>query len=309
MRKTLGEIGEHEAVRRLVHLAGSARVPDDCAVLRLPTCTLVATTDILNEGQHFPRGASAELIGWHSVAVTLSDIAAMGARPLGLMMALSMPRSTELQFAEGLMAGARDCAESCGTHVVGGDTKEGRELTICTSGVGAVNDGEPLMRNGVREGDVLCHTGRIGRAALWQLRKDEACIEQMLRFVPRVREGIALQGLGATACIDISDGLALSIHYLAEASEHGFEVKPKAIGFHNGLREEERQAALHLGGDYELLFTVPKDRIGEMRRALAALGTEVFEIGEVSGSKVIIELDGRSVLLPRRGYEHFRGVE
>ncbi|MBI5000192.1 MAG: thiamine-phosphate kinase [Euryarchaeota archaeon] len=309
MAKTLRDAGEQAVVRRLVALSESSRatpVMDDCAVIRAGGKHLVLTTDILAASTHFPEGAGPELIGWHSAAVTFSDVAAMGARPLGLLLALSMPHDTEVKIVEGVMRGAKLCADSCGSHIVGGDTKEGKEFVACTSALGIVESGRPLMRSGCRKGDMLCHTGKIGRAALWQLRGKRSLVEPMLRFQPRVGEGMALQALGATSCIDLSDGLALSTHYLAEASGVGFGIDLDVMGFHEGLRRGEKEKALYLGGDYELLFTVPRAKAHAAIEELMALGTEAHVIGEAKGKGVMAEAEGKARKLPKDGYEHFK---
>ncbi|HOK58963.1 MAG TPA: thiamine-phosphate kinase [Methanothrix sp.] len=302
------DIGERSLISRITELLGGLE-HDDCAVIELDVDCLVVTTDMLHRETDFPAQATPWQIGWMSAAVNLSDIAAMGAEPLGVLIAAGIPPETDLGFVEEIFRGIRDCVKAHGTEVLGGDTDAHRELTICGTALGRASRERILRRRGARPGDLLCTTGSLGGAgaglkALKIGRTDLA--RRLLEPRPRVREGIALARTGAvTAMMDNSDGLALSLHDLAEAGGTGFVVEYVHIPLADEVRaiaesdEEVLDMVLSAGGDFELLFTVREDMIDDVRGAC-----EFTVIGRAVENGIWLNRNGIRVPIPRSGYEH-----
>ncbi len=270
---------------------------DDCAVVPFGRTSLLITTDLLHSASDFPRGTDPYTIGWRAVAVSLSDIAAMGGRPLAMVLAASAPGWDEL--LPGVLAGARAVAAASGCELVGGDLDFSEELVLVSTALGEA--ARPILRSGARPGDLLCVTGPLGRTALALHLFEAGELEEanrLFRFTPRVAAGRALSGI-ATSLIDISDGLAHSVHLLARASGVGFELVaesvPTVAGLAAAFPEGALDKALYFGEDYELLFTVPPERFRpEMGVA----------IGRAVDSGVWLEHEGRRLPLPDRGWEH-----
>jgi len=315
----LSDLGEKAVVASLLSkITGAAAVGpgDDAAAVEVGGRYVVATTDIVSRTAHLPPSMSAEEIGWFVAAVNLSDVAAMGARPLGLLLSFCLPRDLEVEELKGMMNGAQDCAASVGTEILGGDTKEGRELVIAGTALGEVAKDRILLRRGAREGDLLAVTGTMGLAAAgwaaWAKGLDApAAVRAFLHPVPRVREGMALSESGAvTSAMDVTDGLAYSVHELSRQSGVHFAVEWERIPVDPLVHEVARHAGeraedlvLHYGGDYELLFTVQADRLDQVREAL---GDAFAVIGRAEGMENVLIKEGEVLPLESRGYEHFR---
>ncbi len=281
-------------IRKRIAAAG-----DDAAVIPFQGTNLVFTTDMLHRTTDFPPGASPHAIGWRGIAVSLSDLAAMGAHPLGVLLALGDP-DLSARLVQGVLDGALACCAAVGTALIGGDIDRHSELTLVSSAVGEVP--HPVLRKGAGVGDAVCVTGALGRTQaalrLYEEGKNGQA-DALFAFPPRVEWGTLLAP-HATSMIDISDGLARSLHLLAQESGVGLSIEESRLPISPEAARiipiEERRAAILFGGeDYELLFTVPKD-------GLAALppGVRFSVIGEVTPGEVL--LDGQE--LPDRGYEH-----
>lgn len=283
-----------EIIRAQVAEAG-----DDAAIVSFRDTNLIITTDMLHRESDFPPGTIPYTIGWRSVAVSLSDLAAMGARPLGALLALGDPDLAE-QFARGVLKGASACCQAAGTCLLGGDLDRHRELTLVSTGIGEAK--VPLRRDGARVGDLVCVTGELGRTQvaleLFSKRECERANE-LFRFTPRIAWGLKLAG-HATSMIDISDGLACSVHLLARESGVGCSIEEALLPVIPTLQDvfslpARSDAVLFGGEDYELLFTLPEASLPAVGR-----GVRYSVIGRVTEGSVLI--DGRK--LPDRGYEH-----
>lgn len=298
---------ERDAIKLL-----SEKLPDigdDAAILPFGDTHLVLTTDMLWRGSDLPQGATPQMIGWRAVAVSLSDLAAMGARPLGVVLALGAPQF-ERELLEGIVEGALACCRAVGTSYVGGDLSEHTELTLVSSAVGEAE--RPVLRRGAKVGELVGLTGALGRTAaaleLFERGQSERA-NRLFAFMPRVKEGLALAPY-ATSMIDVSDGLARSLYQLAQASGVGFRVRycdlPVVPEVEKLVQsdEERREMALYTGEDFELLFTLPPERVKAARREVpfAVIG-EVVPLGE----GVQIEIEDRWAKLEDRGYEHASG--
>ena len=193
----------------VMNVIGRERCLDDAAIVPFQGKCLIATTDMLHETTDFPAAMSDWQRGWMSIAVTLSDIAAMGAEPLLLLFAAGLDEGSRL---EELLKGAKACADEYGGEIVGGDIDYHEELTIVTTGIGVTEQGEVVRRRGSKSGDALCITGIPGRAqaALEGFREYE---EALFLPRPRVREGRVLAKRRiVTGMMDTSDGLSLSLY-------------------------------------------------------------------------------------------------
>ena len=296
-------------------------VGDDAALLRAqPGSQLAVTTDMLVAGTHFFADTDPEDLGWKTLAVNVSDLAAMGARPRWAFLALALPAADEAwiaAFARGFFA----CAGAHDIDLAGGDTTRG-PLTLSVTLLGEVPQGAAITRAGGRPGDDLWVSGQPGRAALGlaALRGEAAlspaghatCIAALQRPQPRVALGLALRGL-ASAMLDVSDGLLGDLGHILEASGTGARVDVAALplpalvatGADPALA---RRSLLGGGDDYELLFTAPAARRAEVEALAVRLGLALHRIGELTaeaGELRLHEADGTLVRGARTGYDHF----
>ena len=275
----------------ILDLVDREQAGDDCAVLPCGDRLLVVTTDMVHEATDFPPGMTEWQKGWMAAAVTVSDIAAMGASPVALLIAAGLDRPERLRP---LMEGAAACSRRYGAAIVGGDIDRHRELTVVTTGLGTVEPGRIVRRRGSRPGDLVGLTGVPGRAQA-ALEGYPAFREHLLEPQPRVEEGMALGRAGATAMMDTSDGLALSLHDLQAVNDCGYAITSDLLPLPAGVPEAQaRSFALFGGGDYDLLFTIPEAR-------LPVPGVEARIIGRVVQERGVL-LDGEP--LPARGYAH-----
>jgi thiamine-monophosphate kinase len=294
-------------------------IGDDAALLCVPEGhELALTTDTLVAGRHFPGWASPQDIGWKSLAVNLSDLAAMGAEPSGFTLALTLPepdRDWLTRFAQGLF----ELAQQFNVDLVGGDTTRG-PLSITVTAYGLVPAGQALRRNGAKPGDLVCVTGTLGDAALaLDLREQapEPLAVRLHRPVPRVAAGIALRGL-ASAVIDLSDGLAGDLRHILKASRVGADIQlarlPRSEEFQRMRSRVTRlfpadhtlQYQLAGGDDYELCFCLPPDRLAEAGARVATGFTVVGAITPGSGLRWL-DAGGAQAKLALGGYDHFNG--
>lgn len=321
----MGEFDLIAMIRRGVRGAGpgvALGIGDDAALLRLPArAELVATTDVLIEGVHFPCGTDASRVGWKALAVNLSDLAAMGAVPAWVLLALALPRADARwvrAFAKGFAALARQHRVA----LVGGDTTRG-PLSITVTALGLVPSGHALRREGARAGDAIYVSGTPGDAAAGlaivqrRLRGAAAGASRALRArldrpVPRVALGVALRGI-ARAAIDVSDGLVQDLGHVLRASGVGAVIEADAVPASAALRkavaDQRRRRELQLAGgdDYELLFTVPRRREFRVPGIAAKLRLPLTRIGTITRDRALVvrDSDGRRVRVGRGGYEHF----
>ena len=279
---------------------------DDCAVVMCGGEPLLVSTDQLLDGVHVRLDRDgAEAAGRKAMARALSDIAAMAGTPLAAVAAVALPRGFSRADAEAMYRGRRQVSDAFGCPMVGGDlaTWDG-PLAITVTVFGRPAGAGPVLRSGARAGDALFVTGRLGGA--WRTRRH-------LEFAPRIAEGVALaRDYGATAMIDISDGLALDLWRLCKASGVGAEIAAADVPIHDDAAasapaddEAALQAALADGEDYELLFTVPPDRAADLMDTWP-LGTPVARIGGVvagEGAVLLRPGGGREALRPA-GWEH-----
>jgi thiamine-monophosphate kinase len=313
--RALDERAFHRWLARTLPAGASGALPlgDDAAAVALPRGTVpVVTTDALVEGTHFLPRSPPGRIGSAASAVSLSDVAAKGASPLAVFLAVIVPRGTDRRWAEALVRGAERTAARFGAHLLGGDTKPGPVRTVVSTVVGAAPADRLVGRTGARAGDVLGTTGVVGRGGLAarQLARHRSgpALAAMLRLEPRVREGVALAPY-ARAMLDTSDGLAESSRLLAEASRVRLVLDERRLPLAPGLARlptRARRAAAFYGGDYELLAAIPPERWIAAARAVRGVGGRLSAIGRVeAGTGAFLNERLKTVPLPPAGWQPF----
>jgi thiamine-monophosphate kinase len=305
-----------EIKRKDVHLG----IGDDCALLKVPSEQCLAVTmDTLIEGIHFPPDCTPEDIAHKAIVVNLSDLAAMGAEPSWLTLALTLPDANEewvRRFADSLFTQA----EYFGVEVVGGDTTQG-PLSVTIQAHGFVPEEKAIKRSGAKPGDLIYVTGTLGDAGLGldliqknkQVRHPEN-MEYLLRRLnrpqPRVAAGISLRSK-ATAAIDLSDGLAADLGHICKDSHVGAKLQLDKLPLSDEILDEigydeAINYALTSGDDYELCFTVPEEFVSPVEVSMAGVGVNFSQIGRiVPGSGIEYYRGDEKVDMQVQGYEHF----
>ncbi|MEQ9640883.1 MAG: thiamine-phosphate kinase [Alphaproteobacteria bacterium] len=303
--------GEFELIARL--LAPIARDPaalgllDDAAVLDVPAGRqLVATADALVADVHFRSEDPPDAIAWKALAVNLSDVAAMGGRPLGHLLTVAWPGGLATEWIEAFCAGLGVAGERWGSALLGGDTvSTPGPLSLSITALGTVPTGKALTRAGARPGDLLCVSGPIGDAALGLKRlkagagNDDPAAAKYLRPEPRIDLGHALVG-HATACLDISDGLVADAGHIAEVSKVALTIEAAKVPLSDTARAALASGEIDLGelltggDDYELLFTA----------ADAPHGSAIGRVDAGEGVRVL-DVEGQTLALSATGWRHF----
>lgn len=317
-------MGEFELIQRYFAAAPCAQggdgvvrgIGDDCALLALPPAEqLAVSTDTLVAGVHFPAVCDPFLLGQRALAVSASDLAAMGATPMAFTLALTLGQANAA-WLEAFAKGLQQMAAACTLALVGGDTTRG-PLSMTLTVFGRVPAGQALTRAGARVGDLLCVGGELGDAAgalplvLGQREAVAEIAEPLLaRYwspTPQLALGQALRGL-ATAALDISDGLLADCGHIAKASGVALQIEAVRVPLSAALcalagHEHALACALSGGDDYRLAFTVPPERLSVVQ----AQWPEVRMIGQVLAGQGVQLLDaaGQAIEAPRRGYQHF----
>lgn len=275
----------------------------DAAVVRSPHGDgLVLKSDQTIEDVHFTRGeAPWRLFGRKAVARVLSDLGAIGARPVACLCSLALPDDVDEAAARDILDGVMELADGAPTSLVGGDlSRSPRGVVIDVSALGFLEGRAPMLRAGAQPGDALVVTGPLGRS------RDG----HHLRFTPRWREGMALAASGlARACIDLSDGLGRDVHHLAAASGVGVRLDARALprrrGADGGLATAAQ--ALHDGEDFELLFAVAAADLPRVRALPALAGVALAEVGvctRAADGVVLAREDGAVEAMPPGGFQH-----
>jgi thiamine-monophosphate kinase len=315
---------EFDLIRRFfTHPAAHAvlGVGDDAALVTVtPGMELAVSTDMLLAGRHFFPDDDPYLLGRKTLAVNLSDLAAMGATPRWAMLSIALPQADEgwiSRFAEGFFAMARQY----GVDLIGGDTTRG-PLTLAVQIMGEVPAGMALRRSGARAGDEVWVSGTLGAAALALAHRQRhvvlspqdaaACLARLHDPVPRVALGEALLGV-AHAAIDVSDGLLADLGHILEASgtgaEVGFAALPAASALRCRLHEEMARDCLLAGGDdYELCFTAPPAKREQVLAISQRLEVPLTPVGRITAEPGLRLLDvaGGPMAIGATGFDHFR---
>lgn len=296
-------------------------IGDDCALTDVPNGQQLAiTVDTLVKGIHFLPSTLPDDLACKAIAVNLSDLAAMGAEPAWMTLALTIPDTDEdwlAVFNQSLFK----WADFYGIQLIGGDTTRG-PLTITIQAMGFVPPKAAPLRSGAKAGDVIFVTGTIGDAGLGLsiiTGEHKPVNEENSRFLvqrfnkptPRVALGLAIRNIASSA-IDLSDGLAGDLKHILESSNVGAIIELESLPLSEALLSEcdlDRaiQYALSSGDDYELCFTVPEDDIEKLERSLKSTGCVYKQIGRITGGSGITYIqDGNTVDLQMSGYSHFK---
>lgn len=307
---------EFDVIRKIADLLPGAPpevlvpIGDDCAVLRLGDKDWVAAADMLVAGHHFEAWASPEDAGYKAVAVNVSDVAAMGGTPRFVLASGGAPDpETTLRCFRGVA----EACEAFGAYPIGGDTTRAAALTVDVAILGELSS-PPVLRSGACPGDLLAVTGELGASAAGFLaleagrKEPERLVRKHLRPEPRVEAGRAAARLGASAMIDLSDGLASDVRHICERSGVGCRIDLDLLP----VAEDTRRLAKSLGRDaetlaatggedYELLIAAPEAVMEELS---GALDVPLVVIGQVTGSNIVFHRGGE-VVDGLSGWDHF----
>jgi thiamine-monophosphate kinase len=316
-------LGEFDLIRRFFSRnAPSAMLGsgDDAALLAItPGQVLAVSTDMLLSDRHFFFDADPYLLGRKSLAVNLSDMAAMGAKPRWATLSLALPDANEA-WLRPFSNGFYSMADEYGVELVGGDTTKG-PLTLCVQIMGEVAVAQALRRDGAKVGDDIWVSGELGAAALalmqlqgkLSLPADELaqCTQRLHDPTPRVALGLALRGI-ATSAIDLSDGLLADLGHVLQRSNVGAKIQLRDVPCSKALRAyfaraPGQQALLAGGDDYELCFTAPPTQAAAIADIATQLRLPLTAIGQIvaGGELIVQDENGDALDLDHRGFDHF----
>lgn len=305
---------ERELIERLTAAAtverNRAGFDSDCAIVDLGGTELVATIDTFAADTHFPPGTPPSMAAHLATAAAMSDLAAAAADVLGLLVGYAIPPRVSEAQVDRMGRTVAELVEAHGGEVLGGDTKPRDQLELSIAALGTAPNGTALTRRGASPGDRLVVSGPLGGAGA-ALERVQAGLEPrqaepLLSPTPRIDAGRALRDVGASCCVDLSDGLADGAVAIAEASDVRVVLDAEAIPLHPWAKgqEEGRAWALSTGGDYELLAAIPEAGTERLVATWEALDLDPAVVGRVeAGGAAVLEEDGQERVLSR-GYEH-----
>lgn len=322
--KTLTDIGERQAIEYIFSLlsypANAEMGPgDDCAAIPYHDSYILLTTDMIHAKTHIPKKMTADQLGWFITAINLSDIAAKGGIPQGILLAYGLPRTTTKEFLRNLTLGADRCASEFETNIIGGDLKESTNITLTGTAIGFVPKKEFMPRYGIKPGDIVAVTGKLGKASagyhsLQLPTTNKIAQHDLFMPYPRINEGrILAKTQLISSSMDISDGLSSSLYQLQKINNVGFKIQKDSIPIAPILYEIAQETpidiaheCLHFGGDYELLITLPADHLHDVQKSLQSTSTPLTTIGVATkNTDIIIEKNNKTTQLENKGYEHF----
>ena len=302
MTLKVSDIGEKGLINYILNKSEDI-IADDTAITNFKDTNLISTCDMLIESKHFPDEMSYFQMGFKAVTVNVSDLAAMGAEPLGFLLSIALPKDLEVNYFKEIIDGVINACDYYKIPLIGGDTNEASEIIISGTALGLCE--KPIMKNTAKLGDLICLTGEIGLAALgFNLNGDNIYTKKALKPLARINEGNIIKQAGASSATDITDGLASEL----------YEMKPNSLGFmiyedKLEISDEYKEISsklgldyldllLHIGEDFELVFTIDKDN---------DLDIDYTVIGEVNDSdKIQITLSSGEVKeIENRGYNHY----
>ena len=302
MALKVSDIGEKELINYILSQSEDI-IADDSAITPLNNLNLISTSDMLIESKHFPKDMSYFEMGFKAVTVNVSDLAAMGADPLAFLLSIAVYKDLEVDNFKEIIEGVISACEYYSIPLIGGDTNEASEIIISGTALGLCDN--PLMKNTAKNGDLICLTGEIGLAALgFELSENNIYTEKALKPLARLKEGKIIKDANATSATDITDGLASEL----------YEMKPDSLGFmiyedklkisdefkeiSSSLNLNYLDLILHVGEDFELLFTINQDN---------NLDIDYIVIGEVNSSdRIEITLSNGEVKeIENKGYNHY----
>ena len=323
--KTLADIGERQAIELIKKIVPSEDliVPliDDCGIIRVNDAYVIVSTDMISQHTHIPEIMTPWQIGWFIVAINISDIAAKGGAPKGIVLSFGLPKEYLITDFEELISGAATCAKRFHCPIIGGDTKENTTITLTGTAIGIVSSSEYMARVGAQPGDIVAVTGTLGKAgggyySLHQPHPQKEIMKDLLEPTPQVTAGRILASTKKVhCCMDLSDGLSSSLYQLGSLNEVGFIIRQENLPLSPSLMYFSKnnssfspyQYALHFGGDYELLLTCSEDDFELLKQRLHQDFLSLTSIGQVTESKeVVLQEKNDQKPLPNKGYEHFK---
>ena len=301
----ISDIGEKELVRYII--ANSEEIiPDDTAITHLEGLNLISTCDMLIQSRHFPENMSFFDMGFKAVTVNVSDLAAMGSKPLGFLLSMALPKDLEVDSFKEIINGVLKACDIYSIPLIGGDTNEASEIIISGTALGLCD--KPLMKNSYKKDDLIAITGDIGLAALgFNLDiEDNIYTKKALKPRARIKEGEILKKYGATSATDITDGLASELYEIKQDG-FGFMIHEELMGISDeyknmasNLNLNYLDLVLYFGEDFELIFTISEEDIKK-------LPIEYKVIGVVNDSDIVeITLENGIIEeIENKGYEHY----
>lgn len=318
----VGEFGLIERLSKIVGEPGEGETwaGDDAAVLRAPSGTILFTTDLMIEGVHFDLEITGPKdLGYKAIAVNVSDVAAMGGTPRRALVSLGLKPQMEVDWIEDLYRGVQECASEFDMAIAGGDISRSDCLLLSVALIGNPAGRLVIERRGARVGDVICVTGTLGESAAGYrllragIREREDLRVRHLRPNARVREVEVLRRQLPSSMIDVSDGFAQDLLHLCRQSNVGAVVRADALPVANlqGVEMDRTplDLALHGGEDYELIFTIPANRVDEAIKVVnEETGTKISVVGEIVAADrgVVLVEDGEESKLEARGWDHLQ---
>lgn len=305
MTLKVSDIGEKELVKYII--AHSKDItPDDTAITDFNSFNLISTCDMLIQSKHFPKNMSYFDMGFKAVTVNVSDLAAMGSKPLGFLLSIAIPKDLNLENFKQIIDGVLSACEYYSIPLIGGDTNEASEIIMSGTALGSCDN--PLMKNAYDLGDVVAITGDIGFAALgFNLDVlDNIYVKKALKPIARLNEGIIINNAGATSATDITDGLASEL-YEMKKDGFGFMIYEELFDISDEYKKTAKKLGLnyldlmlHVGEDFELVFTIPKDKLDKL-----SIDYKVIGVVTDSDSVELTLENGFVEEIKNKGYEHY----
>lgn len=316
----LKEIGERNIIKEITKRHMSVSSTDDCALIEFGDEYFMMSTDLVSELTNIPAGSPPALIGEFAASINLSDIAAMAGIPLGLLISVSANPDTDDSYLYKVFDGMSRKLREFDTEILGGDTKEGSHLSLACTSIGRQKKEKTLLRSNIRPKQILCVTGKLGRASSGYIYLKTGYNisrgrQMMMDITPRIREAQIIAEHGGRFMTDLSDGLFSAISQLKNDFSIGAKVVQdeipgaKSVGKAAELSgASELDIKANFGGDYELLFTIENSSYGDFKRSMEAEKIPVSYIGETwEGENMIFNGENWSVI-SEIGYEHFKEI-
>lgn len=311
----VSDIGEKGLIKEIISNSKNI-IADDAAISHITeNKDLISTCDMLIQSKHFPKEMSYYQMGFKSVTVNLSDLAAMGAEPFGFLLAIAIPKDLLFNDFKKIIRGVLDACDLYDIPLIGGDTNESNEIIISGTAFGLNSRNSSIMKHGFSKGDLVCITGDIGLAALGFTllendnfnERSKAPIEKALFPKAKIKEGIILKEIGATSLTDITDGLASELYEILDNnSSNGIMIYEDKLNISNDYKKITNYLdyILYVGEDFELLFTIPP-----YKKPILENMMDFRVIGEINDSnKIEITLSNGDIEeISSKGYDHFVG--
>ena len=311
MKKTVSTLGEKNLIKKIIEEFGTEYIGDDAAILDNKHNDLVFTSDMLIESHHLPKQMTKEEIGFKIVTVNISDIIAMGAKPIGFLLNIAIPKNMTIEDFNKLINGVKKGCQYYKVPLLGGDTNEAEEIILSGTAIGTTPKNKSTRKTTAKKGDLIGITGKIGLAALGfhtlntkpKTKYTQYLQEKILK--PKAKLTGEKIGQYANSLTDITDGLAEEL-YEMKNNKIGFKIYYNKIPIDEEYKKIVKELNLnieellfHFGEDFELVFTINKEELKNLK------DTEYYIIGEVTDTgQVELVKDEDIKILPEKGYQH-----